>query len=229
MIKCFKLRNILIPIAIFIFCCLISLGIVAVNELTDSPFRPYTIVLDAGHGGRDNGCIGINGTKESDINLQITKIMASMLQDFGFRVILTRTNENGLYDNNATNYKVSDMKKRINIITKARPDFVISIHQNSFKNIHQQGAQAFWQDNNKEGEMLANSIQESLVSQLPNARKEANYGDYYILKESPASAVIVECGYLSNPEEELLLTTQTYQEKISYAIVCGIVKYFDVQ
>ena len=219
----------LLIIAIIIICVIISLGIVSVTEFTNSPFRPYTIVLDAGHGGRDNGCQGANGTIESEINLQITKILEQMLKDFGFRVILTRTDEKGLYDENATNYKVSDMEKRVNIIRRAKPDFVVSIHQNSYSNTHQKGAQVFWQEKNSDSENFAKAIQEALVSQIPNARQEANFGDYYILKESPTSAVIVECGYLTNPEEEALLQSPEYQEKIAYAIVCGIVKYFDIQ
>ena len=81
MIKCFKLKTILVPVVIFISCLVVSLGIVAVNEFTDSPFRPYVIVIDAGHGGRDNGCSGLNGTIESEINLEITKKLQKMLKD----------------------------------------------------------------------------------------------------------------------------------------------------
>ena len=227
MIKVIKAKNIFIILAIFLVSLILSIGIIAVTEYTETPFLPYKIVLDAGHGGRDNGCSGANGSIESDINLDITLHLKEILQDFGFDVILTRSDKNGLYDQNATNYKVSDMEKRKAIITKSNPDFVISIHQNSYPDTSLKGAQAFYKKGNDECKALASAIQETLVSQIPNAKKEANFGDYYILNESPANAVIVECGYLTNPEEESLLTDTEYQQKLAYAIACGIVKYFD--
>ena len=142
---------------------------------------------------------------------------------------MTRENENGLYNSNADNYKVSDMEKRIEIIKKAKPDFVISIHQNSYPDSSLRGAQAFYQQGDKDGELLAKGIQSMLVSHTNQARTESNYGDYYILKESPAHAVLVECGYLTNIEEEQLLSNPDYQTKISYAITCGIIKYFGIE
>ena len=227
MIRCFRLKNILISLAIILSSLLLSIGIVAVTEYTDTPFLPYTIVLDAGHGGRDKGCSGTNGGIESDINLSITFQLEKILKDFGFKVVLTRKDSNGLYDTNATNYKVSDMEKRKAIITQANPDFVISIHQNSYPDTSLRGAQAFYKKGNEECKDLASAIQETLVSQIPHARQEANFGDYYILNESPANAVIVECGYLTNIEEEILLQSSEYQHELAYAIACGIVKYFD--
>ncbi len=229
MIKVIKAKNIFIVLGIILVSLALSLGIVAVTEINNSPYLPYTIVLDAGHGGRDAGCSGVNtGVAESDINLAIVKKLQTLLEDFGFRVVLTRSDNNGLYDDNADNYKVSDMSRRIEIIEATNADFVVSIHQNSYPNSHAIGAQAFWQEDDENSENLAKAIQEMLVSQIPNARTEANYGDYYILKESQTHAVLVECGYLTNPDEEMLLTQDSYQEKLAYAITCGILKYFDI-
>ena len=223
----FKLKKFLIPFVIIIISLLLSLGIIAVTEYTETPFLPYKIVLDAGHGGRDNGCSGAGGSIESDINLEITLKLEKILQDFGFKVVLTRKDKNGLYDEDAPNHKVSDMEKRKAIITQANPDFVISIHQNSYPDTSLRGAQAFYKKGNEECKDLASAIQETLVSQIPHARQEANFGDYYILNESPTNAVIIECGYLTNTEEEKLLIDAEYQQKLAYAIACGIVKYFD--
>ena len=139
---------------------------------------------------------------------------------------MTRENANGLYNENATNYKTSDMAKRIDIIQHANTDFVISIHCNSYPNSSQMGIQAFYQEDDEPSKALADAIQSTFVAQIPNARKNSNFGDYFILKESKSHAVLVECGYLTNPEEDALLNNADYQNKIAYAITCGIIRYF---
>lgn len=223
-IKSFKLKVVFVWVLVALVLC----GGVAIgaSRKVDGEVYSYKIVLDAGHGGRDDGCSGVNGAKESEINLKITKKIANLLDDYGFKVYLTRKDENGLYDEDASNYKQSDMKKRINIIEKVKPDFVVSIHQNSYPDSKQKGAQAFYEKGDELGKIFAESMQSQLYAQLPNARKEANIGDYYILNETKVSAIIVECGYLSNQEEELMLLNDDYQTKVAYAVVCGVVKYF---
>jgi N-acetylmuramoyl-L-alanine amidase len=141
---------------------------------------------------------------------------------------MTRSDGNGLYESNVGNYKQSDMQKRLEIINNASPDMVISIHQNSYRDSSQRGAQVFYQEEDDVSMGFANSIQSQLLSQLPEARQESNRGDYYILKECGLPAVLVECGYLTNTEEERLLMTEEYQSKVAYAIMCGVVKYFDL-
>lgn len=196
---------------------------------TSSPSRfNYTIVIDAGHGARDAGCSGINtGIKESDINLKITLKLKKYLEDFGFNVVLTRDSDSPLYSQNATNHKREDMEKREEIIKNAKADMVVSIHQNSYPEISQKGAQAFFNPQNANSKTLSESIQKQLKSQLVDARENANSGDYYILNISNSLPVsIVECGFLTNPDEEVLLSSDEYQSKIAYAIMCGIVEYF---
>ena len=186
----------------------------------------YTIVVDAGHGGRDAGTSGINtGVKESDLTLAISKKLQNYLTDFGFNVVMTRETQDGLYSENAKNYKKDDMAKREKIINKHNADMIISIHLNSFPAISEKGAQAFFEDCNEESIQLSNAIQNQLINNLPNARKSANKGDYYILKTKNVPCSLIECGFLSNPEEEALLTTQEYQQKVAYAIFCGIIEY----
>ena len=229
MFKVLKLKNIFI----FLACLgslvgIVSIGIVSVVNKENVPKPTYTIVVDAGHGGRDDGCSGDGGTKESEINLKIAKKLEKYLKALEIRVVMTREDGNGLYSADADNFKVSDMNKRIEIINKANADMVISIHQNSYVDKTTRGAQVFFQEDDENSKGFAESVQAQLIAQLPSARSEAIDGDYYLLKESGLPAVIVECGYLTNIEEELMLNNEDYQNKVAYAIMCGVVKYFNL-
>lgn len=228
MFKIIKLKNLLIALVLITASILCSVGIVAVVESKAIPRPKYTIVIDAGHGGRDDGSTGVTGVKESDINLKIAKTLKVYLETLGIKVVLTRADGNGLYDANATNFKASDMAKRIEIIDNAKADMVISIHCNSYKNSSESGAQAFYQEDDENGKKFAEDIQSQLINQLNGARDSANKGDFYILKESKTTAVLIECGFLSNPNEEKLLNSTNYQNKVAYAIMCGVVKYFEL-
>ena len=226
MIKVIKLKPILMIVGIIMVGVLLSIGIVSVVNVWEIPKVAYTIVIDAGHGGWADGCSGVNGGKESDINLSVARSLKNFLEEYGVDVVMTRLDRNALYDANATNFKESDMKNRVEIINKENPHMVISIHQNSFPDSSVKGAQAFYQEGNDESKVFAESVQSQLLSQLPNAKKESNAGDYYLLKESSYPAIIVECGYLTNDEEEKLLLSDDYQNKVAYSIMCGVVKYF---
>ena len=228
MFKTIKLKSVLVALFLVITSILCSVGIVAVVESKAIPKPKYIIVIDAGHGGRDDGCKGVAGTKESEINLKIAKTLKVYLETLDIKVVLTRSDGNGLYDSNSTNYKASDMAKRVEIIKQAHANMVISIHCNSYSDSTQCGAQAFFQEDDEVSQKFAESIQSQLNKQLENARDFANKGDYYLLKESPATAVLVECGYLSNAEEEKLLNSTSHQNKIAYAIMCGVVEYFNL-
>lgn len=227
MFKVVRLKSVLLIIFAIVICVTLSISIMTVNT-KQVPKSLYTIVIDAGHGGRDDGCTGVGGTKESTINLAISRSLKTFLEALGIRVIMTRYDSNGLYDSNATNYKQSDMEHRIEIIEKSKADMVISIHQNSFADSTQCGAQAFYQEGDDRSREFAECVQSQLISQLDNARVEANFGDYYLLKESKVSAVLIECGYLTNATEEAKLNTTEYQNRVAYAIMCGIVQYFDL-
>ena len=229
MFKVLKLRTIIFAVAILLITILTSVGMVLVVGKEVTPRARYTIVVDAGHGGRDNGCSGESGIKESDVNLAIAKILKDYLESLDINVVMTRMDGNGLYEANAENYKQSDMAERLSIINNASPDLVISIHQNSFNDSSQRGAQAFFQEFDDVSKVFADGVQSQLIAaQLPYARSESNDGDYYILKESKFPSVLIECGYLYNREEEVMLGDSEYQNKIAYAIMCGVVKYFDL-
>ena len=187
------------------------------------------IVIDAGHGGDDPGKIGINGTLEKDINLNIAHKLKVLLESQGYEVVMTRETGEGLYKPGTKNMKVEDMHNRCEIISKAMPVFTVSIHQNSYPEEYVKGAQVFYYGHSKEGEALAKKIQNSLVLHLDpdNHRVEKANESYYLLKKTPTPTVIVECGFLSNSEEAELLDTDAYQEKVAWAIMMGVSQYLN--
>lgn len=214
--------------AIYIFLAILLAVLCAVSFMvvsTSSPKPMYTIVIDAGHGGIDNGSIGYSGTLESEINLWYAKTLQQYCTEFGFFVTMTRTNDNGLYSPFAKNKKKDDMKQRQKIIENSSPDMVISIHMNSFPESSSRGAQVFYAKNSEAGKLLADSIQDQFVKNLVKPRQSSEVGDYYIVNCTTAPSVIVECGFVSNPEEEQLLLQEDYKDKVCYSVVCGILKY----
>ncbi len=187
------------------------------------------IVIDAGHGGNDPGKIGLNDTLEKDINLQISKKLGAYLRGKGYTVIFTRTSDCMLGEAGAANKKTADMKERINIMNQEQADLVISIHQNSYPDQSIRGAQCFYYHLSEESMALAEYLQKALIkiSDNNNRRQAKSNDNYYILKNTTCPAVIVECGFLSNPEEAELLTTDSYQKKIALSIATGIESYFN--
>ncbi len=186
------------------------------------------IVIDAGHGGIDAGVRGKStGVKESDINLSISKKLMGYFADAGFAVVLTRKNNGGLYGLSTSGFKMRDMKKRKEIIEQNKADMVISIHQNFCPIPTRRGATVFFDKASECGKSLADQIQ-SCTNDMPECVKKntALAGDYYMLKCTSNPSVIVECGFLSNPDDEKLLISEEYQDKIAYAIFKGAVKYY---
>ena len=200
------------------------------EENTEQSVAEYdmVVVVDPGHGGVDPGMVGVNNTIEKDINLQISKLLKEMLEEKGMTVILTREEDEGLYNESDNNKKTSDMKKRCEIITENGADLVISIHQNSFSDEAVSGAQVFYYKHSKEGEALAQSIQASFKERVDesNTRKAKENDTYYMLVHTPCPTVIVECGFITNYEEAALLVTEDYQKKVSEAIMEGILEYW---
>ena len=142
---------------------------------------------------------------------------------------MTRTDESGLYDEDASNKKVQDMKRRLELIEGAGPDLVISIHQNSYHEESVSGAQVFYYTTSEKSRKLAEILQQQL-SRLDgqNHRKEKGNDSYYLLKKTSRPIVIAECGFLSNRKEAELLVTPLYQEKLAFQIHMGIMKYLNM-
>lgn len=186
------------------------------------------IVIDAGHGGADPGKVGINGALEKDVNLEIALMLKKFLEAEDFTVVMTREDENGLYDENASNKKVQDMKRRLEIIEKADPALVVSIHQNSYHEEYVKGAQVFYYATSEKGRKLADILQEQLALLDPENKRQAKGNDsYYLLKKTGKPIVIVECGFLSNQKEAEKLMASLYQEKLAWNIHMGVVKYLN--
>lgn len=197
------------------------------SDTTETAFSGYIITLDAGHGGYDPGKIGINDSKEKDINLQIASYLQELLDSLGFEVYMTRTDDSSLNTETAKSLKTSDLNHRIEIVASHNSDFFISIHQNSFSDSSVHGAQVFYYANSSDGEQLAKSIQASIHAILDSDNERPVKGnlDYLILKKSPCPAVIVECGFLSNPDECSSLNTPDYQKQVAAAIADGLVNH----
>ena len=213
----------------FLLCFVLLAGVVAgcfAVRVGNSPKTMYTIVIDAGHGGRDGGSVGVNGTIEKEINLKYALALKDKLEDAGFKVVLTRKNDDGLYDENAKNKKLSDMNKRMNIIKESNPSLVISIHMNSFRSPEAKGANTYFREGDEASKNCADLIQRALSSYCGASSKLGKPGDYYMVKCSYYTSVLVECGFLSNPEEERLLNSKEYKDKVVYAIFAGIQLYF---
>ena len=187
------------------------------------------VVIDAGHGGEDPGKVGINGTPEKDLNLQIALLVKEYLEENDVKVVMTRENGEGLNDAGASNKKVQDMKRRIELIEKTAPVVAVSIHQNSYPEEYVHGAQVFFYSGSTEGQELAERIQTQLVKKVdPENKRQIKANDsYYLLKKTGTPIVIVECGFLSNREEAEKLCTDEYQEKIAWAINMGILQYLN--
>lgn len=227
----FRLKSLIV--AIIIFLCTLGMGaMVFVNAKPTGnynvPNSKYTVVIDAGHGGIDGGCVGkYTGVYESDLNLTYAYNLAEQFKQMGITSVLTRTDSNGLYEENAKSLKKSDMKKRKEIIEKTNPDVIISIHMDSFPLSSTQGAQAFYKKGSDAGEVLAGCVQKQLASSLPNAKKSAKVGDYYLVNCTDLPSVLVECGFISNKEEETLLQTKSYQDKVCYSIMSGVLDFMN--
>lgn len=182
------------------------------------PLIGKTVVIDAGHGGIDGGVSGVNtGVTESEINLALSKSLAHFFERNGYEVVLTRTGDDGLYDENAKSKKLSDMQARRDVINSAKPDLVISVHQNYYPLSSVKGAQVFYNGSSEKGKEVAERIQSSLNDSL-GCDRVSKSGDYYLVNCTQYLSVLVECGFLSNPTEEKLLTDASYQEKVAYAI-----------
>lgn len=184
------------------------------------------VIIDAGHGAEDPGKVGVNGALEKDLNLQIAKKVKKGLEDEGIRVVMTREDDKGLYDEKAANKKLADMKKRVSLINEVKPEFAVSIHQNSYTDSNVKGAQVFYFEDSRIGEEAALLMQEELRTfDADNTRQAKANNTYYMLKKTTVPTIIVECGFLSNQEEAEKLTTEEYQEKVAQAICSGIIKW----
>lgn len=215
----------------------VAIGIFQINlkeetiETVALPVSNKVIVIDAGHGNPDGGAVSTNGISEAEINLKIALKLQNLLEQSGATVILTRSDENGIYDTNKTNIKdkkISDIKNRVKIGNSSSADIFVSIHLNKIPQNQYSGWQTFFKKGCDQGEKLATSIQENLNKTIEkeNNRVPMKLDNVYIVKNIEIPLTIVECGFLSNEEEERKLQEDNYQDKLAWGIYNGIINYF---
>ena len=195
------------------------------------PASGKTIVIDAGHGVPDEGAQSSNGTTEAETNLKIALKLQNLLEQSGCTVILTRSDENAIYDIDSKTLKqkkISDIKNRVKIGNESSADIFISIHLNKIPQSQYDGWQTFYKEGSEDGARLAKTIQENLnkTIQKENNRIAKTIDKVYIIKYVEIPTTIVECGFLSNPNEEKLLLEDEYQNKLAWGIYNGIIDYF---
>lgn len=216
-------KQLLRVFAIF-FALIIAVLIWNRTKAVEKTSEEIVVVVDAGHGGSDPGKVSSSGKKEKDLNLAIAMKLKAELEQRGIKVIMTRTDDAGLATQGAVNKKKSDMINRIEIINNSSAVCFISIHQNSYSSANVKGAQVFYYGKSEEGKKLAQNLQASLIENVDksNNRMAKEGNDYYILRKTSIPGVIVECGFLSCPEEEAKLSDEDYQNKIANAIALVI-------
>lgn len=211
-----------------------TLNIKNTEEITKTstvPVSSKVIIVDAGHGSPDEGAESRNGTTEAQINLKIAFKLQNLLEQSGSTVILTRSDENGIYDTDSSSIrekKVSDIRNRVEIGNNSDADIFVSIHLNKIDQSKYYGWQTFYKTGSEKSKVLAEKIQNSLNNsiQRENHREPAKLNNIYIMKNVDIPICLIECGFLSNPEEEELLLTDEYQEKLAWGIYNGINDYF---
>lgn len=229
MLLVIRKSHILLSCAVIVI-FLLSIGL---YNYADNQPAPQTnsdiLVIDAGHGGMDGGAVGNEGTMEKDINLKVAMYLKEIAEANGKQVIMTRTEDISLHTTDSAkvrDQKRSDLENRRQILQNNNTGIFVSIHMNKYESADVKGAQVFYA-NNDPSRTLANKIQTSLINGLADGNKRVAKpapSNLYIFKGCNSTAVVVECGFLSCPEEEKLLATEEYQRKLAQYIYDGIYK-----
>lgn len=199
----------------------------AVSAFQDGEMR---IVVDAGHGGIDGGVCGTTtGVKESDVNLAISYCLKEKLEDLGFAVTLTRKTEGGLYGAPTSGFKKRDMAKRKEVIEQIQPALVLSVHQNFYPSRAVRGGQVFYNADNEKSALLGKALQtclNELYQTVGVKERAAKAGEYFMLQCTEYPSVIVECGFLSNAQDEKLLCSDGWKSRLAEQIAAGVMACF---
>ena len=199
----------------------------AAVQRAPGPLAGLTVAVDAGHGGYDGGAVGrVSGVPEKGLNLDVAQRVEKRLLELDADVVITRTGDYALCDENPPiRKKLQDMQRRAEIIRMNEPDLLLSIHMNEYAGRSESGPQVFYREGCPAGRLLAGAMQEAMVRELnPSKKRTALDGDYYILTLG-IPGVLVECGFLSNRAEEALLMQETYRQQVAEAIVQGVLDW----
>lgn len=208
-------KSVLCLVAALAVLALTGAGIFAVCATVEALVVPVgaVVAIDAGHGGYDGGVVGVSGTKESELNLELALILGEALEARGVQVVYTRTEDKALGDT-----KREDMKARAEIICGSRPDCVISLHLNSYPDKNRRGVQVFYDDTGR-GSSFASYMQERLNAAINYKYSKRcdlapQAGDFYITKCAAVPSIIIECGFISNAEDESLLKSKAFRREL---------------
>lgn len=228
----FMKKALFIFFSVFLVISIIFLNetkISSVSQLIENKYP--VIIIDAGHGGEDGGAIGADGTNEKDINLEISLKLNDILTVMGYKTQMVRTTDISIHNENSITLrekKVSDIRNRAAIMEEYENCFYVSIHQNKYEDSRIWGAQTFYSPNDEASKTLAQFIQTSIATELQpdNKRLIKESGtSIYVLYNATKPAVMVECGFISNPNELSQLKTKEYQSKMAFSIMSGIINY----
>jgi N-acetylmuramoyl-L-alanine amidase len=208
------------------------LGDELVDAVMGSSDEGKIVIIDAGHGGEDSGAVGVNGALEKDLNLQIALEVGAAFEEKGYVVVYTRTDDRLLYTEEENIHgirKISDLKNRCKVAEKYPEAIFVSIHMNSFGMSKYSGLQVYYSKQNEQSLRLAESIQNKVQSTLQkdNSRKVKAGDGMYLLENIANTAVLIECGFLTNEAECKKLSEKEYQKELSFSIVCGIIEYIE--
>lgn len=228
-----KRQIMLIPIYATILCAVLTIALLGSKSVSvfveNSPVNGRKcVIIDAGHGGIDGGAISCSGATESTINLQIALRLDDLMHLIGIHTVMIRTTDESMHTQGQTiaAKKISDLKQRVNIVNNTANAILVSIHQNHFTDSRYSGAQIFY-SGTEESDVLAQSLQSLFVHTLnPGSKRSAKKATgIYLMRNIQCTAVLVECGFLSNPAEEVKLRSEDYQKKICCVLAAGVSSY----
>lgn len=230
-----KAKLVIIAIGVLLITgfCIMGRECIRKDVLARFPVCEKTIIIDAGHGGIDGGAVAKDGTREKDINLSVAKYLESYLTQSGAKVTMIRTKDVSIHSKDAETVnekKKSDLLNRKEKVNSSGADLFISIHQNYFTESKYKGAQTFYDPKSPQSKTAALIIQNSLKDNTDNSNLRLPMqieASKLLFKDLKIPAVLVECGFLSNPEEARVLSTKEYQQKLAFSIYLGIIQYFD--
>ncbi len=230
MYKKYVVFTIVISFAVIVGAFLVSRLGSAVAVWTANTQNAPIVIIDAGHGGEDGGAISVTGIRESGLNLEISHRLNDFLNFLGIRTQMIRKTDISVYTEGDTiaQKKVSDIRQRVHIVETTPNALLLSIHQNNFSEEKYRGAQVFYAATDGSPE-LAEKLQSSLAAHVdPNNHRACKQAqDIYLMKHVSCTAVLIECGFLSNYAEEQLLQDAQYQKKLAAAIGCCIYNYLE--
>ncbi|MCC8023073.1 MAG: N-acetylmuramoyl-L-alanine amidase [Clostridiales bacterium] len=201
----------------------------------DSSSQQFVVVIDPGHGGLDGGTSGSDGTVEKDLNLSIALKLKDYLDFLGIPNVMTRSEDVSIYSEGASTVKAkktSDLKNRMELVNSYENSILISIHQNHYSEEKYWGTQVFYSANDEHSQHLAQLVQTTVSEQLQegNNRQVKKAGsDLYLLYRAERPSILIECGFMSNQEENELLKDEAYQNKLAYCFTMAILQYLNHQ